>query len=88
MNPGRSPSPETTRLLNRHRTGLLAAAAIRTPAAAAGLRAVPAAQAATPDGAGCRHSYTSWGTPSQGQTGPEGRACKNGWWVEPDGQPY
>ncbi|MEU7637602.1 MULTISPECIES: hypothetical protein [unclassified Streptomyces] len=58
----------------------------------AGMVAAPAASA---QGQGCRYYYTSWGRGPHGETtgsgeyaegdrDPEGRICRNGWWVEPD----
>jgi hypothetical protein len=63
-------------------------------AASAALAIVPAAQAATHAGQGCRYYYTSWGKGpngettgygdyKEGDTDPEGRVCQNGWWSSP-----
>ncbi|MEU7042554.1 hypothetical protein AB0A77_16015 [Streptomyces varsoviensis] len=65
-------------------------------AAGAALSVVPVAEAA-PNAAGCRYYYTSWGRGPNGETtgsgeyaegarDPEGRVCRNGWWVDPNPQ--
>ncbi|MFC8505138.1 hypothetical protein ACFU3J_00240 [Streptomyces sp. NPDC057411] len=65
--------------------------------AAAALTLVPTAQAAAPAAqaaAGCRYYYTSYfkgpngetkgsGEYAEGDHDPEGRICRNGWWVSP-----
>ncbi|MGW5002463.1 hypothetical protein ACWEP8_32925 [Streptomyces hydrogenans] len=64
--------------------------AVAACTAAAALTVVPAAQAA----GGCRYYYTSYYTGPNGETkgsgqyvegdhDPEGRICRNGWWVSP-----
>ncbi|WP_411144933.1 hypothetical protein [Streptomyces sp. x-80] len=62
-------------------------------AAGAALSFVPAAQAAPGTAAaGCRYYYTSWfhgpngettgsGNYAEGDIDPEGRVCRNGWWM-------
>ncbi|MGW5422313.1 hypothetical protein [Streptomyces sp. NPDC003943] len=67
-----------------------AAALAVVPTAQAAPGAAPAAKAA----AGCRYYYTSYftgpngektgsGEYAEGDHDPEGRVCRNGWWVSP-----
>ncbi|MFH7595695.1 hypothetical protein WDV06_11415 [Streptomyces racemochromogenes] len=71
--------------------------AVAACTAAAALTVVPAAQAAPAAraaAAGCRYYYTSYftgpngektgsGEYAEGDHDPEGRICRNGWWVSP-----
>ncbi|MEU1291692.1 MULTISPECIES: hypothetical protein [unclassified Streptomyces] len=70
--------------------------AVATCTAAAALAVVPAAQAtpAAKAAGGCRYYYTSYftgpngektgsGEYAEGDHDPEGRICRNGWWVSP-----
>ncbi|MFD5419106.1 hypothetical protein ACFWJT_13880 [Streptomyces sp. NPDC127069] len=71
--------------------------AVAACTAAAALTVVPTAQAAPvarPAAAGCRYYYTSYftgpngektgsGEYAEGDHDPEGRICRNGWWVSP-----
>ncbi|XIE77156.1 hypothetical protein AB6O49_00215 [Streptomyces sp. SBR177] len=70
--------------------------AVAACTAAAALAVVPVAQAApaAKAAAGCRYYYTSYfngpngektgsGEYAEGDHDPEGRICRNGWWVSP-----
>ncbi|MFD5326219.1 hypothetical protein [Streptomyces sp. NPDC127092] len=70
--------------------------AVAACTAAAALAVVPTAQAApaAKAAAGCRYYYTSYftgpngektgsGEYAEGDHDPEGRVCRNGWWVSP-----